>query len=196
LEIEHPIDRAINLVTNALDEIDSKRMPVSSIIRKAIRIARMRNDYESLYWLEYEMIGFKDKHSRDRLRSEIALHFDKQSFNALRRYVVEAYISERQIAKMEDGKLVEGDFICGLSVHEIEVQVDHLIHTAEKAVPPEGLHPVDLYYVQRSNNELRDVVLTMAQENQKLLARIVHRVYDFLSASEQQLVYGQFHSDV
>jgi hypothetical protein len=44
------------LVTAALDGLDDPRVPLSTIVRKAIRIARLRRDYKNLLWLKLDRV--------------------------------------------------------------------------------------------------------------------------------------------
>jgi len=191
------LHRISDLVTRALDELESGKSGLSSVTQKAIRIARLRNDYANLFWLEYEMLPLKDNMARGQIKFEISLHYDEDEFERLRNWVVNSYLSERKCREMDEhGDLIDGDFICGLSVSEIESQINYLDDLAEKAVPPEGLHPVDLYFVEKEKSSFRTKTKAYAQEFRVIMARITRRVHEFLSITERQIVFGQLGSDL
>ncbi len=76
------LDRTLNLVQTTLDEFDSPNYKLSSVLRKAIRIARLRNDYENLWWLQEEMLADDDKEARNRIQKELLPHYSREQFLA------------------------------------------------------------------------------------------------------------------
>jgi ABC-type transport system involved in cytochrome c biogenesis ATPase subunit len=61
-------------------EFDGPDYRLSSVRRKAIRIARLRNDYENLWWLQAEMLADSDKEARNRIKKELLPHYSKDEF--------------------------------------------------------------------------------------------------------------------
>jgi hypothetical protein len=67
-----PSEYILNLVNEALNNIDDQNIPLSTIIRKSIHIARLRNDFINLWWLEWEMISIDDKNLNSSIVKKIA----------------------------------------------------------------------------------------------------------------------------
>jgi hypothetical protein len=191
------LDRILALVQEALNEFDDPNYRLSNIMRKAIRIARLRNDYDNLWWLEYEMIPFENRDAQERIVWEILPHYSKDRFAAVQKHILEAYIDERRYREVDRyGNVVDKGNVRIESISEIEARVEHLDDVAEKAVVPEGLHPVDLYFVEQSKSQLRTTAQLLAQDLRAILARVGQRVHEFLSVTEKQLMYGQISSDI
>lgn len=189
------LDRTLDLVQEALSEFDRPEYRLSNVIRKAIRIARLRNDYENLWWLEEEMIESGERKARERLENEILPHYSASDFEEARRDVLRASFSERSIRTLEDGAVVDGDKICDLSVPSIEDAIRGLNEDAKQG-PPSGMHTLDLYYAEQRYSRLRSQYRFMADEYAIVLRRIENRVHEFLSTTEKQLMYGQMNSDI
>jgi hypothetical protein len=166
------------------------------VVRKAIRIARLRNDFENLWWLEEEVIESRERAARERMERELLPHFSAEDFQTVRRQVIGASFSERSIRTIEDGKVVEGDIICDLSVPSIEDRIKSLTEDARQQVPPPGMHTLDLYYAEQRYSKMRAELTFMASEYAVVLRRIENRVHEFLSTTEKQLIYGQMNSDI
>lgn len=186
----------LNLVCDALDSLDDPNAKLSASIRKAIRIARLRNDYDNLWWLEWEMLSWENEEAKRRIAEEIAPHYTKDKYEYTTNMLVKAYMDERSCMSVSNnGKLITKGKICGMGVEEIEARIENLDMVAKKAVPPEGLHPTDLYFVEREKSKLRANSITLAQDTRAILSRIRQRLHHFLSSTEKQLVYGQLNAD-
>lgn len=190
------IDQILNLVTKSLEDMDDPNSKLSAVIRKSIRIARLRNDYNNLLWLEWEMIEWGNDEARNRIDNELFYHYTDELFKVVRKQLAEEYISERKCLSIKDGKIVNQGQIIGMGVEDLESRLQYLDRMVEDAVPPEGLTPIDLYFIAREKTEDRNFWLILAQDNRKILARIRHRVYSFLSTTEHQLLFGKLNSDI
>lgn len=190
------LDRTLNLVHEALSEFDKPEYRLSTVVRKAIRVARLRNDYENLWWLEEEMIESRERKARERIENEIVPHYSADDFEEARRDILRASFSERSVRTLEDGAIVEGDNICDLSVPSIEDRIQSLTEDAKQQVPPPGMHTLDLYYAEQRYTRLRSHMRFTANEYAVVLRRIENRVHEFLSTTEKQLIYGQINSDI
>ena len=76
-------DYTLDLVRAALEELDQRDCRLSVVARKAIRIARLRNDWKAVYWLQMELDGFSDKNASIRRVSEVSPFFSKESFQQM-----------------------------------------------------------------------------------------------------------------
>jgi hypothetical protein len=194
--MDAPLGNALEFVTTTLSEIESNQVPLSSIIRKCIRVARLRNDYENLWWLELEMIPFTHQKEWHRVRREVSPHFSQAQCKALHERFVKVYAEERAARSLEGESLINKGEVCGLSVEELEDRVICLQRESEAAVPPPGLHPTDLYLVDQEKSKYRMLMASQASDMRDILSRIRHRVHNFLSQSEKQLAYGQLNADI
>ena len=192
----NPTERILNLATEALDELDSVNCSLSGVIRRAIRIARLRNDYTNLWWLSYEMIFLYDDAALKRVASEVGPHFSQDEFVSTQEKLSKAYTDERQIRVLEGSRLVDKGKIVHYSISEIELYVQTLHDTAEKTVTPQGLNPIDLLFVETGNVLKREARKVVALEIERVLSRVKQRVHDFLSYTEKQLVFGQVNADI
>jgi len=195
--IAETIDHILSLVTQALEELESKQVPLSAVVRKAIRVARLRNDYDNLLWLGLEMYSFEEKEKRREIIREVAGRYTKQEFEALKKRQIEAYLEEPRFMPLtEDGQFDDKPKVLGLSVPGIENQVQICEKMASEAVVPPGLHPVDLYFVEKEKSEIRLIAERMAVQYNNMLQGIAQRVHDYLSSTEKQIAYGQIHSNL
>lgn len=191
-----PNEYILSLVNDALRDIESDNIQLSSIIRKCIRIARLRNDYVNLWWLNWEMMGLPNKNSIHETTQEIIPHLSKDEFESYKNEFALKWIAERKIvAVLEDLKVTE-DNICALSVGEIEISNTNNRRTANNSNPPAGLHPLDLYFKEESLAKTRLISNTLADGGEKILERIRQRGHDFLSKTEKQLLFGQINADI
>lgn len=191
------LDRTLSLVQTTLDEFDSPNYKLSGVLRKAIRIARLRSDYENLWWLQEEMLADGDKEARNRIEKELLPHYSREQFEGTKRSILQAWLSGRSVREVDDdGTLVDKDTYCSLSIPEIEEHIERLLTEADSKVPPPGMHTLDLYYTEAAYSKARGVLRLSAGEFSTVLKRIEHRVHEFLSITEKQLVYGQINSDI
>ena len=103
---------------------------------------------------------------------------------------------ERPAINIKDGRIEEIDMIMAKNVPELENELEGLIDTYNKAQIPTGLHPLDIAKLEEQNFNLRCTTQIYIHHYQKILENIKNRVYDFLSQTEKQLLYGQFHADI
>jgi hypothetical protein len=193
----NPSDRILALVTEALDMIDARAVPLSTVIRRGTRIARLRNDFVSLWWLEWEMVDITDKQQRFKIHQELSSHFPSEMSAHYLKFFSKEWVAERSCAAIsDDGNMEYVGKILARGVSEIEIEVARYRQIASGAQTPAGLHPLDLYFVDQSNSDLRSKATTIASSYQSILARIRQRVHVYLSQTETQLMFGQLHSDI
>ena len=58
------------------------------------------------------------------------------------------------------------------------------------------MHPVDLYFTQESYLQGKTVLRSTVTEYKRVLKIVEHRVSEFLSVTEKQLMFGQINSDI
>lgn len=190
-----PNEYILDLVKEALNDVESANASLSSIIRKCIRICKLRNDYINLCWLNWEMTNINKK-SFNKIIQEILPHFSKDDFELIKKEFALAWIQERKMVAVGPDLEIQNDQICSLSVGEIELGIESNRRTAEESFPPKGLHPLDLYFEEESKGKTRFISNTLADGGEKILERIRQRVHGFLSETERQILFGQVNADI
>jgi hypothetical protein len=183
-------DRVAELVRVALDEADDMSVPVSAVARKALRVARLRNDWEAQWWLTLEMSTVDERpHSAGKAFSvEVVAHLTREEYDA---------IGQRVVRKFMNGpRLISKDRWHAQGIPDTEPYIRTLEEQIAALTVPDGLHPVDLY--QRSD----DILTLKAKLNHSLMeARSVtgrwrNEIADYLSRTERELLFGQVNADV
>ena len=180
-------ERIATRLDEAIAAADNPAIPVSVVVNRAIRVARLRNDWPALVWLLMETRGRNDEQAKNRAGLEIATHLSAGEMASLWRAAVEAFISERALY-MQEGML-------GMSVAEAEASMAGLREQAGHLHPPAGLEGWTLQQTAQSMAEQRAQLLNAAADTEQVLARVRSRVSDYLSAIEQQIAFGQVSAD-
>lgn len=167
------------LLEQALRELDLPLHSLTAVARKAIRIARLRGDYEALLWLQHEMESLEDTRARVRIHNELAPHFSEATMKFLWQKATEDSLSARKAAIIDArGNLKPEGYVTSLSIPELEEQVRN--HLADTLRNP----PLDRRASELNHDQMR-----------KVLARLEQRVYNYLSGVERQIVFGDVRGD-
>lgn len=193
-------EQVLGLVHQALSELETPGSSISSVIRKAIRVARLREDYESLYWLSMEMRSIGDQEAKTAIYLEIAPHFTRTELQALNRRSVDGYIGRRKSNNLElapeyFGESCEGA-VLGLGVPELEEKLQHLREGIRELTTPLHLGPRDYLYLEQRQGTTRTKLQMAVAEWSSILQRVSQAVYEYLSRTEQQLYNGQINADI
>jgi hypothetical protein len=175
-------DQVRRLLDEALVDV-GRDVPTSAILDKAIRIARLRKDGRNLIWLTMEARTVGDQASKLRVVDEIRPFFS--SYEELRG-IWSAYTEEL----IEERSVVQGphrdddrDEMLGMSVREMEAQVESLREMAEDAGRTEGLGRSELITLADGRAQM----ILRRSQIRAMLARIRTRVHDYLATVEQEL---------
>ncbi|MFC4052130.1 hypothetical protein ACFOY4_20800 [Actinomadura syzygii] len=179
--------QVLSLTQDALDNIDDPTVSLSAVLRKAIRVARMRNDYEDLARLGLEM-DFRST-GVDTVPLEYSPHFSKNEWKELVLQIVDAYIVERSLGSKKDN-------VFSGSVDDLEYRIQLLASERDTAKAPDGLTPIDLYMRDRDYAKVRGELSVTLIDLNAILQRIRQRVFSYLSKVEAQLLLGQYNSDI
>ncbi len=174
-----PKNHILELITSAIEEFDSPEMSLSALVRKAIRIAKLRDDFDNLMWLELEMVAKDDMESRKRLAIEYLSHYSLEAYKDNRVKIKSEFVAERSFKTIDEADNVK-DIVCGLSISEIEESLGEI-----RSIFLSGA--IDPTYVNASllQTQLRGV-----------LERVKQRVYRFLIDTEHQMRNGKYGSDI
>ncbi len=147
-------DKVLALVQQALSELDHSEVPLSSVIRKAVRVARLRNDFEALYWLQLELVTRTKENTRD-IEAQTRPHFLEVEFKEMDYRFLMRYLRDRTVTDIdENGNAVRDDKITHFGVGEIEAQVESLRSAVEPAATPTNLHHLDTYFMEKGNAQV------------------------------------------
>ncbi len=181
-------EHVLRLTYDALTDIENPRVPLSAIIRRSIRISRLRNDFDNLWWLEMEMCGIKEV-KNPLIKREINQHYTKELFSLLERHYLDEWIEERRFPSLSSLDASE-ESILPWGVSEIEADYENYKQIAKEA---------NLHFDENDNKykiELKMAPGKRARNDYAILERIKQRTHNYLSNTEKQLLYGQIHSDI
>jgi len=187
-------DYTLELVRNALEDLDQPDCRLSVVARKALRIARLRNDWEAIYWLQVELEGYNDKNAVSRRIDECASYFSKEQFEKLIEDTMEAFISSRSVATIDTHGKIDKDKMLSQGIQEIEAI--KLTAWIINDPLPNNLHPFEAAYFSDQRQKTTNVVNFMETQMRKVTARISQRVHSYLSQVERLLFLGQSQSDI
>jgi hypothetical protein len=76
------------LLNDALAAVDDSAVPASALARKAMRLSRLRNDWEAQWWLQMEMLTIDDTRAKagrylQTAAADIRPHMTKEEYNAM-----------------------------------------------------------------------------------------------------------------
>ena len=149
--------RVEELVTRLLDQFDVAGVTAGSLLRGAIRIASMREDWEDLLWLEREQIGINAPEATERITLKLAPHFEREAYKKIWTDISESIVAERAIRGFDANGLISNDkqMIIQFGMDTLEEKAESLKSDIAAAVPPSGLHPIDLYHKSTENTRIR-----------------------------------------
>jgi hypothetical protein len=192
------LDRVLSLVTNALNDLEKGIVPLSAVIQKAIRIARLRNDHDGVWWLSFELIRPEDQEAKRDLFAEISPHYTKETARINNKRFAELLLEERTTAVVVPGpgqKPGEKTVVM-VSVPELEARISNLRSIASDPSPPQTMHPFDVaaFTDEHATRRLESRAFIMQFES--VLARVSQRVHMYLSRVEKELMFGQLNADI
>jgi hypothetical protein len=179
----------MQLVRDALDEFDSPGVTAASVVRRAIRIARLRNDFVNLVWLQMEADGLDNLTPTKAIQQEAVGHFTRDDWKTSFEPMLRELLGRREIADKKTHTYPD-------SVEGLETRIANLRGQISELKAPPGMHPVDLYFRDAEYTKARAELLKHVNELQAVVGRIRQRVFTFLSQTERELAYGQANADI
>jgi hypothetical protein len=188
VQIDQP-SKIIEIVRDALRTLNDPDASLANAIRSAIRVARLRGDLIDLLWLELEMYDGQDERAFARVLGELSHYKPGNVIDQLRREAVEDYNSERTATVLrrssgDDDKVYAG------SVTVLDYTLAQLRQDAADLRSQLQTLSVRSHDDQLFNTQRHIARLTVIRE------RIRHRVYTYLSATEQKLVFSAINRDI
>jgi len=176
----------LRFVRETLDLLESGT-PLSTIIRRCLRLAHLRGDRRSVTWLELEQHEFGGEKPRDHgLAADLLLALGRDLGDPERMAIVGQFISRRTFDERS------GDENFGLvSGHSVELLEQHIQmfdrELAASAAESGGSHPEQ---VDRATARTR--LSSSRETTRSTLAKVRNAVYAFLLRMERELIFIDF----
>lgn len=175
----------LNLVQSTLS---NQNLSVSYLALTSKRIATMRADLESLWWIEYELHDGDDLQG---IANEFAWRFDKKSIDTIGSKFSKLWNDERTINEYDDRcNLISSDSVIPFSVGAIESRRKVNQNQFLSLPRTDNMHPLDVYYTEKENCQARILLNKTTEELDRVLDRIRTRLFDYLVQSESELMRG------
>lgn len=176
------------LAQRALDQLDDPAVASSTVARTALRVARLRNDWEGAWWLQLELTGIPDgSDAAAALTADMRPHFTVEDHAAAGYRVGRKFVRGRTVAK---------DKMHGWGLPALEEHIEGMERQLAELVVPEGMHPQDIYFrseaLMKPRADLRAAITT----ERTVLARVRSAVGDYLAEAERQLLFGRVNADI
>jgi hypothetical protein len=190
-------DTVLSLTREALADFADPNYRLSIIVRKAIRVAQLRNDSVHLWWLNWEMTSPDDTDARDRYQREARSFDDREDLKALKNELAEGYISSRKRRNLDaDYNLVDAPIVDTNSIDTIEAHIIELPEILGNLLPR---HQPSLIFggdVEAKKLRMNVGSNLLASEQKSVLRRIAQRVYEYLSSVEKDILFGAMNADI
>jgi hypothetical protein len=189
-------DRIVALLDKAFADLADETISLTEVVSQATRIARLRGDFDNLHWLEMEQRPLDGTYSREVLAEEIAGHYTPAELQVRNKEVVEAYIAERTTEMPAGDGMQDETKVLALPIREIEANMQAVGEAAKGIEIPPGMHNLDTHAAYKEKQNIAVLVSRANQASARVLARIEHRVRQFLSTTEKQVLFGQVNADI
>ena len=184
------IQHVLVLTRDALQMLEQDNdVRLSTVVQKCIRIARLTNDLDSLWWLRIEMIHVGTMDSIDspgaltELDEDFPDYYSSEKFWDKRRAFVKEYLRDRTVWGAEK--------VDGSSLPELEVKLASLsAEVADSDAELEQMRQMgrmrrkDLRELERVNVKYMPQLIEYISNCQVILQRVRHRLYEFLTRKE------------
>src|SRR6185369_11338683 len=92
-------EHTLKIVGDLLSDSDRK---VSNLIQHTSRIARLRNDWLDLWWLQWELIDVGNKDEKSTVIHEITPFINKEIYEHFHKKYYRAWVNERVVSYYDD----------------------------------------------------------------------------------------------
>jgi len=198
----------LHLVQQTIEEMDQPGYSLTSVVRKAVRISSMQKDYFNQWWLENELVPYGDNDAKERIKIRIAKYISKDKIADYQKQTAYMYQKSRKQVRIKNNEMVDTGSYNAMSVKEIEqaiVLIDNYITSLIQQINNED----DYSHIKKSKqSELisqgKNILLNeqikeqreLLQDYKRILDRIEHRVFSYLSNKEKQLFLKEYNTNV
>jgi hypothetical protein len=176
------------LLTSALDDVNDPDVPLSAVALKALRVARLRNDWEAQWWLQLEMTTIDEEGGRagdmQRISADIAPHLTKEEFDEMGTRLIHQWVTgPRSIA---------ADKFAPQGIAELELRGRSL----QAAI--DGLPSVNSPDPRRNTEVIKGRMELQAalSETLNILQRQRHGIALYLSRVDTRMHFGRVNGDI
>lgn len=180
-----PAEKQRGLLDRAFDQLADSRTPLSAALDTATRIAQLRRDHPNLWWLRLETVGLERTADWKMVDADMQGHFSGAEYTTVRDEVIHQFMVRR--SHEVDGQ----DVVVAQSVRELEGLLSLSDEAVRASQPPEGLHPVDLYFAHERYQKTLVALAPRRQQAVDVLNRVRARVYAYLLQTEAAIELSQ-----
>lgn len=182
-----PSEHVARLVADGLDQADDPNVPTSAVVRKALRVARFRDDWTAMLRFDMELRSTGNEEAKREIATKVAAHFTRDALTETWNRVVEEHINLRRIPhplEPNEEAVAEG------GIGEIEARVAGYREQASRLADAADGAP------ESEVEEMRSGLLLAAHSQEVVLARVRQRAAAYLGTAEQEIMSGQVRADV
>jgi len=173
-------DKVLELIQEAFVDLENPKIPLSSVMRKTIRIANLTNNTEAIKWLQLNMHTFHVDERSKKISMEVIDKY-KISEEEFCEYLTERKISTLDI---ENTTLKQEGNICRMSILEMEDYIKTFKEQIDRVSP------------SPKETTLRVTFDMYLNEYYSILHNIRNQIHEFLSITEKQMIYDQINYDI
>lgn len=179
-----------DLVGEALDAF-AKTAEVGPILDRCIRIAELRLDFYSLWWLRWESIGLGNKAELEELDFAMAVRIPTEFYAAHRKIVGSDMVARRSFEVTDPTTHRTAMKTAQYSAGELDAHIEEVERVLATSAPPVGLAAEDLYDVNQRHLAIQGNVGPLLGDLKKVRVRIRQRLHRFLVETEAAIAFGQ-----
>ncbi len=177
----------MDLVRSTLRDVDDVSVPVRSMARRALHVARLRNDWEAPLWLNLEMTSVVEDQPVDptstTASNEVAAHFTEEQLQQVGRRVINRFT--------HGARAMGVNMFHSKGISDTEVYVE--------GVEAQLQNLIDGYSGSLQRTEILNARVQLnhgLMQARSVLARWRNNIGDYLSRTERELLFGQVNSDI
>ncbi|MCE0488139.1 hypothetical protein [Ornithinimicrobium sediminis] len=170
-----------------LELFDDVAVPLSTILRRCLRLAHLRGDWKAVTWLELEQHEFGgEKPYDDGLAADLLRELGRHPGDPERVAIVEQFISRRTFDSKSNA--AKAGLVSGHSVELLERHLKLFDREIRNSVDQDGGT-----YSQQMDRATARVNLEQRRESARnTLAKVRNAVYAYLLRTERELVFVEF----
>lgn len=168
-------EKIFDLIQEAFDDLEDHEIPLSSVIRKAMRIATIRNDSKNLAWLKLNIIDVLPDNKKQVLSLNVLTEDMEEYIHYREMYV---YPDDLKTIKREKKVFMKG-------IPEIENTINRLKDGIDRE------NPISV----KEKDELFKLSLYL-DEYTLIIKKLENKVHEFLSSTEKQILYEKINEDI
>lgn len=185
----------MQLLSDTLDHFDDPDQSIAASARRALRIAAQRHDYVAELWLMYELNELRNGGLKENVPAAAKTLQQMESLfgtEAAQSAALEAFRrwERNRVIAVDGGE----DKIYWWSIGQLEAHQDLVQTVYGEMVVPEGLTPVDTYFVAKDIDASKAKLIPDMHQVHQLVERTRSAIYSFLVDTESAIAVGEVES--